>query len=226
MTPRSLPVLVTTEPPLTLADLTRLSAQLVLPLMSALVSETRRIDRDGVDYRREVTALPKERIPDEVLRAQLEAYKGRLSREASPNLTNEAQEARRAVVVATLFATLQSDKIDKDAQDLRMGFWLELIADRPAIELEIAAAWWTGCKHMDEDETARNRSFAPRPAELLRLADLAREMIASQIKGIDRLLNAEAAVGNGGYSSAHKSDAFASPEEIDKAIGGYLSKDE
>jgi hypothetical protein len=124
----------------------------------------------------------------------------RLSKELSPAPNTEGeQQARRATVLATLFAVLPSDTVTDQQADIRVNFWLQLISDRAAIEIETAAVWWAGAKYVEEGE---NRSFAPRPAGLLRLADIAREKFMHELANIERVLKAEVWIGNGGYLNA------------------------
>ena len=122
------------------------------------------------------------------------SFRDRLSRELSPN--TDEQRVRRAKVVATLFLVLQSDRVTEDEAKVRMAFWLRILADRPAMAIETAADWWTGRKYLVDGE---NRAFAPRPAELLRLADEAIEQFQFKLAAIEQVLSAEVSQGNEGY---------------------------
>lgn len=93
-------------------------------------------------------------------------------------------------MLATLYASLGSEHVSERAADLRAQFWLRLLRDRFPIEIERGAELWA----VGHDERpGENRAMVPRPAELIRMADIARKAILADIDTIDAVLGAEVA---------------------------------
>lgn len=91
-------------------------------------------------------------------------------------------------MLAGLWLVLQSDRLTEAQEGVRQAYWLRILREWPAIVVEEAADFWVTGQFR---ELGENRSFAPRPVELLRLAEIARVRIASRIMSLDNVLAAE-----------------------------------
>lgn len=185
--------------PLTKAARRTLFADLLEPLGRALSTTFRELVQDGKSYMRQVSVLPPAAIERRtVCLPALRSYRRALTEALT---AQEGDGKRRRDVIAELFSTLQSDNLGEETAAIRFKFWGELIADRPALEIELAAEYW--CKN-EFPSIGGNRAFAPRPAELFQMADKAREVLQAEISTIDRILAAEVDDGAQGIAKPQK----------------------
>jgi hypothetical protein len=80
--------------------------------------------------------------------------------------TGPAETEPKGKAILMLFAVLASETVPPDIAKLRQLSYLEAVAKYPAWTVAKAAQMWRDGEHQAEGE---NRSFVPKPAELLRL---------------------------------------------------------
>lgn len=117
-------------------------------------------------------------------RADIAAYEGEVAASLSERPGDEELKAKS---IARLYAVLASDRVPDEYLRVRMETWLDAIDKRPAWEIGEAAMMWIRGHHRAEDE---NRNFVPRPAQLLRLADIARNQRQRELSNLSRLARA------------------------------------
>lgn len=128
----------------------------------------------------------------ESCRPALMSYRQALTRALEPA---PSDGERKRNVVGALFATLQADTVPAEVAAARFATWGRLFADRPALEMELAADYWMMGEFMAA--VPGNRVFAPKPIEMAQLADKAREVLQAEISTIDRILAAEVETSDG-----------------------------
>jgi hypothetical protein len=98
---------------------------------------------------------------------------------------HENEAKGRAILM--LFAVLASEPVPASIGELRQLAYLESVAKVPAWAVEQAARAWRDGAHWAEGE---NRNFVPKPAELMRLVNLALAPTLKERTGTERLLAA------------------------------------
>lgn len=164
--------------------------QSVRPLLKAKRVEVERLGPSELYPMRQFSTLPPGLIPQGQTRSLIEEARNRLASEISKN-PHPWDSQRRGRLLATLFVSLAStNRLSPDDEEVRQKFYLTCLAKHRPLALEQASIWWAQGYDVQDGE---NRAFVPRPAELIRLADIAAERLEDQLDSIDEILAARPA---------------------------------